>query len=95
MCSCLVKEGATFSCLLFYHQKRPNGAQNCLLCELLYCLVENGIGSLITGCVFKNDIRMYVAHWFEFMISEKMGLLILLAPIVHHTFAIIPCNGTS
>jgi hypothetical protein len=54
MDSHLVKEGATFSCLLFCHQKRSvNGAQNCLLCELLYCLVENGIGSLITGRVQK------------------------------------------
>jgi len=96
MYSCLVKKGATFSFLLFCHQKRPvNGAQNCLLCELLYCLVENGIVSLITGHVFKNGIRIYVTHWFEFMVSEKMGLLILLALIVHHTFAITPCNSSS
>jgi len=69
MYSCLVKEGATFSCLLFCHQKRPvNSTQNCLLYEVLYCLVENSIGSLITGRVFKNGISMYVTHWFEFMV---------------------------
>jgi hypothetical protein len=61
----------------------------------LYCLVENGIGSLITGHVFRNGVRIYVTYWCEFMVSEKMGLLIVLAIIVHHTFAITPCNGTS
>jgi hypothetical protein len=62
----------------------------------LYCLVENGIGSLlITGHVFKNVVRIYVTYWCEFMVSEKMALLIVFALIVHHTFAITSCNGNS
>ena len=61
--------------------------QNCLLCELLQCLIERGIDCVATGQVHIYGVS-YVLHICVNLGSQgkkKMGPVIQAVPVAHHT----------